>query len=105
MGPPLEALDRLVTAAWQVLEWFSGMAAATMESVPHDRHQQLHEPVMVPVSRLIEQGRREGAFRDDLPAEWLVACTYALFQAAAAEVRAGRLDVGMAPPCPFAQLA
>jgi hypothetical protein len=96
VGPPLEALDRLVAAAWQVLERFSGMAAATMESMPHDRHQQFHEPVMVPVSRLIERGRREGAFRDDLPAEWLVACTYALFHAAAAEVRAGHLDVAMA---------
>ena len=51
---------------------------------------------MVPVSRLIERGRREGAFRDDVPADWLVACTNALFHAAAAEVRAGRLDVGMA---------
>src|SRR5215467_456968 len=65
VGPPLEALDRLVGVAWQVLERFAGMAAATMASVPYDRHQHLHVPVMVPVSRLIERGRREGAFRDD----------------------------------------
>lgn len=96
LGPPLEALDRLVAAGWQVLERFWGMAAATMASVPHDRHHQLHEPAMVPVWRLIERGRREGAFREDLPAEWLVACTYALFHAAAAEVRAGHLDHAMA---------
>jgi AcrR family transcriptional regulator len=95
-GPPLEALDRMVAVAWQVLERFSGMAAATMESIPHDRHQRLHEPVMAPVSRLIDRGRREGAFRTDVPAEWLVACTYALFHAAAAEVRAGHLDIDSA---------
>jgi AcrR family transcriptional regulator len=96
VGPPAEALDRLVAAGWQVLERFAGMAAATMESIPHDRHHQLHQPGMVPVYRLIERGRREGAFREDLPAEWLVACAYALFHAAAAEVRAGRLDVDAA---------
>jgi AcrR family transcriptional regulator len=96
VGSPLEALDRLVAVAWQVLERFAGMAAATMEAVPHDRHHQLHAPVMVTVSRLIERGRRAGAFRDDVPADWLAACTYALFHAAAAEVRAGRLDVAVA---------
>jgi len=96
VGSPLEALDRLVAVAWQVLERFAGMAAATMEAVPHDRHQQLHGPAMAPVSRLVERGRREGVFRHDVPADWLVACTYALFHAAAAEVRAGRLDVATA---------
>lgn len=96
VGPPLEALDRLVAAGWQALERFSGMAAATMESIPHDRHQQLHEPGMGPVLRLIERGRREGVFRHDLPVGWLLACTYALFHAAAAEVRSGRLDVASA---------
>jgi AcrR family transcriptional regulator len=95
-GPPVEALDRLVAAGWQVLERFAGMAAATMDSIPHDRHQQLHEPGMGVVHRLIERGRREGAFRQDVSPEWLVACAYALFHAAAAEVRAGRLDVDAA---------
>jgi hypothetical protein len=45
---------------------------------------------------LIERGRREGAFRTDLSTEWLMACAYALFHAAAAEVRAGRLDADSA---------
>jgi hypothetical protein len=96
VGPPIEALDRLVAAGWRVLERFAGMAAATMESIPHDRHQQLHQPGMVVVHRLIERGRREGAFRTDLSTEWLMACAYALFHAAAAEVRAGRLDADSA---------
>jgi TetR/AcrR family transcriptional repressor of mexCD-oprJ operon len=49
------------------------------------------------VWRLVERGRREGAFRTDVPGEWLLACSYALVHAAADEVRAGRLDAASAP--------
>jgi TetR/AcrR family transcriptional repressor of mexCD-oprJ operon len=96
-GSPFEALDRLVGACWQLLERFSAMAAATAESLPSDRRRELHDPVMAPVLRLVERGRREGAFRLDVPADWLVACSYALMHAAADEVRAGRLHGVSAP--------
>lgn len=97
VGSPIEALDRLAVLTWQVLERFSAMAGATAEGLSSERRRQLHEPVFVPVWRLVERGQREAAFRVDVPTEWLVACAYALVHAAADEVRAGRLDAASAP--------
>jgi AcrR family transcriptional regulator len=97
VGSPIEALDRLVAVAWEVLERFSAMAGATAEDLSSERRRQLHEPGVAPVLRLIERGRREGSFRTDVPAEWLLACSYALVHAAADEVRAARLVAASAP--------
>jgi AcrR family transcriptional regulator len=97
VGSPIEALDRLVAVAWEVLERFSAMARATAEDLSSERRRQLHEPGVAPVLRLIERGRREGWFRTDVPTEWLLACSYALVHAAADEVRAARLDAAAAP--------
>jgi hypothetical protein len=44
------------------------------------------------IGKLIERGRREGAFRTDVPAGWLVTSCLALIHAAAEEVRTGELD-------------
>ena len=41
------------------------------------------------IRKLVDRGRREGAFRTDVPAEWLVTSFLALIHAAAEEVRAG----------------
>jgi hypothetical protein len=41
---------------------------------------------------LVERGRSDGAFRDDLPAGWLVTSLLALIHAAAADVRSGILS-------------
>ena len=51
-----------------------------------------HDEPMSRVRSLIESGRRAGAFRADLPADWLVAVFYAVTHGAATEIRAGRLD-------------
>ncbi len=39
----------------------------------------------------MERGRQEGAFRTDLPADWLVTSCFALMHACGDEVRAGRM--------------
>jgi hypothetical protein len=44
------------------------------------------------IRRLVERGRREGAFRTDLPTGWLITSSLALIHAAAEEVRSGELD-------------
>ena len=50
-----------------------------------------HEQLDAPILALIDRGRRAGAFRDDLPASWLLATYYALVHAAAEEAHRGRL--------------
>jgi len=96
-GDPLLALDRVITVAWQHLERVSAMVKATAEQIPAARRQQLHAPAFAPVHRLVERGQRQGVFRSDVPASWLVACCYALIHAAADEVREHRLSAAVAP--------
>jgi AcrR family transcriptional regulator len=96
-GDPVAALDRVVSVGWRVLDHAAAIARATAEELSSKRRHRLHAPVLAPIQRLVERGRREGAFRTDVSAEWLVACSYALIHAAADEVRAGRLDAASAP--------
>ena len=47
---------------------------------------QRHEPFLARIEALIERGRREGTFRSDLPASWLVTTYYTLVHGAGREV-------------------
>jgi AcrR family transcriptional regulator len=96
-GEAFAALDRVISVGWRVLDRASAIARATAEELSSKRRHRLHAPVLAPIQRLVERGRREGTFRTDVSAEWLVACSYALIHAAADEVRAGRLDAASAP--------
>jgi AcrR family transcriptional regulator len=96
-GDPFRALDRVINVAWRHLERAGAMVKATAEQLPAARRQQLHGPAFAPVHRLVVRGQGEGVFRSDVPAGWLVACSYALIHAAADEVREGRLATAVAP--------
>jgi Zn-dependent protease with chaperone function len=50
-----------------------------------------------PLLGLLTRGQAQGAFRDDLPVQWLVTVFYSLIHAAAAEVQARRLSAKAAP--------
>ncbi len=91
-GSAMDALDRGLALAWQFLDHHRAMAQATGSHLSADARRGLHETVLDRVGRLIERGRRQGDFRTDLPAEWLLASLYALIHAAADEVHAGRLE-------------
>jgi TetR/AcrR family transcriptional regulator, mexCD-oprJ operon repressor len=71
-GPPLEALDRMLAAAWQ--------------------HQAAHQAL----AALLERGRADGSFRTDVPAAWLATAVVALIHACSDSVRAGTIDPGEA---------
>jgi TetR/AcrR family transcriptional repressor of mexCD-oprJ operon len=96
-GPPLEALDRLVAAGWSALDSHRAMAQAASELLGPEAMRDAHEAVFARVAALVERGRAEGAFRRDLPVEWLVTSCLALTHACGDEVRAGRLDAAEAP--------
>lgn len=51
---------------------------------------------MRPLRRLVERGRKESAFRTDLPSDWLVTSCFALLHACGEEVRSGRMAASRA---------
>ena len=91
-GDPRDALARLIATSWQVIDQHHALLAAAERDLPPDRIRSAHDEPMSRVRSLIESGRHTGAFRADLPADWLVAVFYAVMHGAAAEIRAGRLD-------------
>jgi len=96
-GAPADALERIVAAGWSELERHEVVARAASEQIAGDVRLRAHETAFPPVRRLVERGQGQGAFRTDLPVDWLVAALFALMHAAADEVRAERLDPAKAP--------
>lgn len=96
-GSPLDALDRLIEEAWRVLDRHSAIAQATSEQLPADAIPETHAAAFRPVTALVERGRRQGVFRTDVPAQWIVTSFFALVHACGDEVRAGRLRAADAP--------
>jgi TetR/AcrR family transcriptional regulator, mexCD-oprJ operon repressor len=90
-GPPLEALERVVSAGWREVARHEAIRQATAEELSPEAVRRTHEPAATVLSGLIERGRKEGAFRTDLPAQWLQVSFFALLHAAADEVRARRI--------------
>jgi TetR/AcrR family transcriptional regulator, mexCD-oprJ operon repressor len=86
------ALDRLVSEAWSELDRNRAIAEAAGESLNAKAMSRSHAALHRPIAALIERGRREGEFRSDLPAQWLISSYFALMHACADDVRAGRVD-------------
>jgi TetR/AcrR family transcriptional regulator, mexCD-oprJ operon repressor len=97
VGPPAEALERVIAESWRQLDRNHGLARAASEQLSSEARNRSHEAARVPIRRLVDRGRRAGAFRKDVPAEFLVALFLAVVHAAADEARAGRLKAGAAP--------
>ena len=91
-GPPIEALTRLVSVGWRELGRNAAMAEAAAARLSADAMARSHQAAQHKVAELVSRGRRDGAFRIDVPENWLVTCCFALFHSCADEVRAGRLD-------------
>jgi AcrR family transcriptional regulator len=90
-GPPVAALERLVSAGWKTLERYPLLMDLRVPLTPKEEHD-LHRPILERLERLIRRGQRARAFDRRLPPAWLLASYLALSHAAAEEVHAGRLD-------------
>ncbi len=90
-GPPVQALERMLTAAWQHLARYGAMAQAVAEQLSPQAVTRTHQAAHRTVGALLERGQADGSFRTDLPAAWLVTACIALIHACAQEVRAGRI--------------
>src|SRR6266508_2189182 len=65
-GDPGEALQRVLTTAWQELGRFHALIAINTRR-PQAELRRLHRPVFALLQPLIERGQRAGAFRSDVP--------------------------------------
>lgn len=90
-GPAPDAMRRVVGAGWEHLARHLEVARAAMTVVAPDALHAGHREVAAVFERLLERGRREGAFRHDLPTAWLVSSCLALTHAAVASVNAGEM--------------
>lgn len=95
-GPPQEVLERLLGSSWQVLERHRNLYLVASSNLPPEKLRGYAEMVLGRIERLLARGRAEGAFRTDLPPDWLVATVYTLMHLAAEEVGSGRRGPGEA---------
>lgn len=91
-GPALDALSRLVDVGWEEISRSSHIARAATAELGSEHLRAAHVSGVDLVRRLVKRGRREGAFRTDVPAEWLVSALFALIHTARDDVTAGRLS-------------
>lgn len=90
-GDPSEALARLVAASWPIVHQFRNILLAAQRELPAERIRGVHDRILRRVQSLIDRGRRAGAFRTDLPRQWMVTTAFSLMHAAAEDTAAGRV--------------
>jgi TetR/AcrR family transcriptional regulator, mexCD-oprJ operon repressor len=93
-GDPRDALARLVASSWLIVHQFRNILLAAQRELPAERIRSVHDPILRRVQSLIGRGQRAGAFRTDLPGEWLVTTAFSLMHAAAEDAAAGRASAG-----------
>jgi AcrR family transcriptional regulator len=89
-GDPAEALQRVLTAAWQELGRFHALVGINTRR-PQAELRRLHRPVLALLQPLIERGQRAGTFRSDVPPAWHLSMLLALIHAASGELQAKRV--------------
>lgn len=82
-GDAAEALSRMLAASWSRLEGSEGLVRRAGEYVSEGARHRTHGALIAPVERLVRRGRDEGAFRVDVPVEWLVTMYLGMVHAAA----------------------
>jgi AcrR family transcriptional regulator len=90
-GPAAAALERLIAASARTLRRYAALQQLT-GGLHAPGMRERHGPISDAVRDLVARGQREGDFRKDLPAAWMVAVLLELLHAAQSEVDAGRLD-------------
>lgn len=90
-GSPAEALARLVSASWRMVDQFRSVLAAAEGELDPQVIRAHNEPNLKRISTIIGRGQRAGDFRRDLSRQWLVTLCYSVMHAAATEVTQGRM--------------
>jgi TetR/AcrR family transcriptional regulator, mexCD-oprJ operon repressor len=90
-GPADAALERMLATSWDQLARFQSVARGALEHLTPAAVHRAHEAMMRPLHALVDRGRRDGVFRTDVPAAWLVSMYFSLVHGA--EEHAGSTGV------------
>ena len=87
-GPADEALERVATASWAQIAHLDAIARGATEHLSAAAMHRTHAPIRAHVGELVARGQASGAFRSDLPADWLATMALSLIHGAADHARA-----------------
>jgi len=90
-GDPAEALAVLIGMSWRTLEQVGDALTVSRPELTRGEVRRALLRIRVRIARLVDEGRRQGRFRTDLPTDWVVTTIIDLIHAAAADVDAGRV--------------
>jgi TetR/AcrR family transcriptional repressor of mexCD-oprJ operon len=85
-GPPAEALERVVRAAWRALGRFHALVTINSR-LPQTELERMHRPVLDLLAPLIRRGQRDGTFRSDVSVAWHLSMLLAIVHAASEHIR------------------
>src|SRR6266516_2095049 len=91
-GEPREALERVILATWGQLSEFHNILQINMRRLSAQELRRRHLPMTTQFIPLLERGQKEGVFRADVSATWLIAVVRAIVHAASTELQVGRLS-------------
>ncbi len=90
-GTAIEAIKRVLIAAWKVIGRYRGLVIVNAQRLPRSELRGRLESAIAPIRSLIERGQRNGEFDPDLPADWLINAVIDLIHAASQQVTAGAM--------------
>jgi AcrR family transcriptional regulator len=90
-GEPEEALERVLLATWRQLSQFHNILQININRLSAKELHRRHLPITTQIVPLLERGQRDGVFRSDVSALWLIAVVRAIVHVASTELQAGRL--------------
>lgn len=96
-GDAEQALVRLIGTSWTLVDRFRSLLLAAQGVLPPGRIRSLHARPMERMHGLVTRGQRDGVFRTDLPASWLVGTIHSVMHGATEEINEGRIDPDEAP--------
>ncbi len=94
-GEPVDALVRVLKAAWRTVGRYHPLVAINARLAPERMHE-LHDPVLSLVRQVLERGRASSAFDSDQPLDWMLTVVLELIHAASRQLSAGRLSEDVA---------
>ena len=97
-GDPRDALARLLETTWQLTHRFGALVVAASQVLPPETMRRAHDEPIARVQRLLERGRSQRRFRDDMPIEWQISVVQAILHGASAAVHRGEIAAEDAPP-------
>lgn len=91
-GTAVEAMQRVLKSAWQVVGRYRGLLSINPRRLGRDELRRRLGPAVQPIRALVIRGQRSREFDTTLPPDWLVGLLIDMIHAAGAQVSEGTMD-------------